>query len=154
MTGAPIDLLYRLTTRDQAFPHWGPNFGDVLTTATATSLKSSRDEWDANLSLPQGTTLFITNLMLFANPGGSSSVGLIDLALINRETSNRVTTLLTSDDALVGNIKVLQSHMDIAILLDRFYIEANSAYSGAPALHLMGFSWAGYVVPVGEVGFV
>jgi len=154
MTGAPIDLLYRLTQRDQAFPHWGPNFGYITILGSAIAINTTRDQWDAALALPLGTVLFLTNLVLIANPGGALTAGPIDISLRNRETDNLLSILAISDGAPVAENLRINSPMDCAILLDRFYLQATGNFSAATSANRIEFSWAGYIVPAGELGFV
>jgi len=157
MTGAPIDLLYRLTERDKAFPHWGPSFGLVSTTrAGSTSDSTDLAEWDASRRPPRGTILFITNLTMFAS---ATTGGLIFLEatvqVLDRENDNLVADLLGKGPGLVAAPDTLsvRGSFDLALLMDRHYLSMSAEYSSSAGSKTISFAWAGYVVAQGEIGF-
>ena len=155
MTGAPIDLLYRLTQRDQAFPHWGPNFGLITKTLNELDVDLTRVDWDASSRPPAGTLLFLTNVGVTAipNAGGEQSREL-SLNVINRENDRVIATLLNDSDILVGPLtKTLRTNLDIAIILDRHYLGVRGEFTSAALDSTVTMTWMGYVVAQGEIGF-
>ena len=155
MTGAPIDLLYRLTSRDEAFPHWGPNFGLITKTAVALDVNLTLDDWDLSSRPPAGTLLFLTNVGVTAipNAGGEQSREL-SLNIINRENDRVIATLLNDSDILVGPLtKTLRTNLDIAIILDRHYLGVRGEFTSAGLASTVTLTWMGYVVAQGQVGF-
>lgn len=151
----PIDLLYRLTQRDLAFPHWGPTAGNLDHTEVAGGpFASDLADWDASNRPPNGTILFITNLLAIARPAITENAIGVSVQIRNRNTDVLLTTLLNAAVSSVPFPEDLtrQSQVDIALLVDRYYLTVSGNFS-------LGFGsrvflhWAGYVLPQGEIGF-
>lgn len=151
--GAPLDLFYRLTQRDLAFPHWGPSSGLISLTGGGGTMQTTLADFDATKRPPDGTILFITNIMAASTPSVgvtprplavrimNRSTGVIDSVVLEREIGAASTTTLD-----------VQSQVDIALLMDRFYLDARAIFSGGLA-NILTLSWQGFAVPKGEIGF-
>lgn len=152
--GAPIDLLYRLTDRDRAFPHWKPFHSFVRRTLSNVVITTSLANWDdLDNRPPDGTLLFITSMQLEVNPGSTASALQVDLFLVNRNT-NAGAGILSRDDGVAvafPNRMILQSPFDFAIRMDREYLTATGTFSAANVSNYVQFSMQGYVMPEGTL---
>lgn len=158
MTGAPIDLLFRLTDRDQAFPHWGPNFGRIVSGlgGAGGSMSTTLTQWDASSRPPDGTILFITNLSLNADPGSAQVATQVRCEVRNRNTDeimSRILDINAVPDVAFPDELVVQGKVDFSILIDRFYLKTLGGFSLGADTNRVTMNWAGYVVPRGEIGF-
>lgn len=155
MTGAPIDLLYRLTRRDEAYPHWGTNHGNVNASAANVLVNTTLAGWDAGPRPPNGTILFITNLLAQGTPGAGQITVDLQARLLNRRTDAVVGVLLRKQ-AVVAPFPqplIVQSVFDVAIQLDRFYLQVIATFDAGVNANAVSIDWSGYVVPQGEIGF-
>jgi len=152
---APIDLLYRMTDRDRAFPHWGPTTGNLNHTEVLGGVMfSTLAEWDDALRAPLGTMLFVTNLVAFARPAPTETATRLSVHILNRNTLALRTDLLNARVAAVPNPEdlTLQSQFDIAISLEREFLSVTGEFSLGPN-STVSLHWAGYIMPAGSIGF-
>lgn len=156
MTGAPIDLLYRLTQRDEAYPHWGPNYGQISITDNQVNLGTTPELWDASARPPDGTILFITHMSV-ESLQGDPAIGILrtTVNIRNRLTNALLSTVLQSIEILAPGLpQVAQEAMDLAIPMDRFFLNAETIFSAADPANSLIFNWQGYVTAQGSIGFV
>lgn len=154
MTAAPIDLLYRLTTRDLAFPHWGPNYGNLTTVRNEATLETTRDEWDAGFIASRGLILFVTGLIAQGNPGGAQTINRLEVRILNRSTDNLVALVLAERFTATTDTVVFSRNIDFCLLPDRDYLAVIGTFNSGVSVNVVELSWIGYVVPRGEIGFV
>lgn len=153
---APIDLLYRLTQRDQAFPHWGPTYGFITRQANANSITTTLAEWDASSRPPNGTIMFITGIVCQAVPGtGAIIINSFSMTVRNRQTNAILTRpLMSGARTPAGEADMIERAMDMALPLDRFFLSVDAQFSASAAANQVFINWQGYVMPQGEIGFV
>lgn len=159
MTGAPIDLFHRLTSRDLAFPNWGPHHSGVFAVANSPVVATTLADWDANDQLPpRGTLLFITHLQVQITPGNvpaAASAVQFDLSIFNRNT-NTGHNILSRDDGVTPTWPermIVQHAFDFALRLDRDFLLLTGVFSAAATTNRAQFQWTGYVVPQGQLGY-
>lgn len=152
---APIDLLYRLTDRDKAFPHWGPAFGAVSRSATGNNVDSTLAEWDASASPPPGTILFITNILAAGSPTSGVSLSQLRVRIMNRLTGVEITRILEGAEPIAfPSILNLQSTFDFALPIDRYFLRVSGIFNISNANNNVSMFWSGYTMPVGQIGFI
>jgi len=152
---APIDLLYRLTDRDRAFPHWGPTTGELNhTEAIGGSMFSSLADWDEAIRAPLETILFLTNLLAYSRPAATETATRLTVQIRNRNTLAIRTELLNANVAAVPFPEdlTLQSQVDIAIPLEREFLAVVGDFSVGPNSRVF-LHWTGYIMPAGAIGF-
>lgn len=152
---APIDLLYRLTDRDKAFPHWGPSNGRLTTFDTAGTVGTTLAEWDAGPRPPDGTILFVTSLIVTATSQTPQSADLINMFIENRITGAIVARILhdNTQTIVAPDSLILQSAFDFALLLDRHYLRVTATFSSPIVVNQVSMDWTGYAMPQGSIGF-
>ncbi len=152
---APIDLLYRLTQRDQAFPHWGPAQGRVVRTEFLTVVVTTEAEFDAVHLAPAGTILFLTAILAVGIPSSGKSVFRVMTDVVRRTTDELVAQLnFRSNRAPEINQEMApQTPVDYALDTDRFYLRCSGLFGAAPVTGTIELNWTGYIVPRGEIGF-
>lgn len=156
MTGAPIDLLYRLTRRDEAFPHWGPNFGRIDRLDTPVTFTTTLAEWDASLAPPAGTILFITRLTGISQPNvATTETRDLTVNLVDRESGLVIAELMRFEGppVLFPDRVVLRDPFDFAIVMDRHFLQISGTWNFATFSKNLILAWTGFVVPQGEIGF-
>lgn len=153
-SSAPLELLYRLTQRDLAFPHWGPNYGNLTRVAGESTLETNLAGWDAGFEAPQGTILFVTNLIAQANPGGAQTINRLEVRILNRRTDNLVALVLADRFTATTDTTVRSSTFDFCLLPDRDYLAVIGTFNSGASSNVVELSWLGYLVPRGEIGFI
>jgi len=154
MAGAPLELLYRLTARDQAFPHWGPFQASVaLTPVVAFRVETEIETWDA-VAPPEGTVLFVTRMVIRARSQAGTNISSVGIELVNRNTGVTVSTPLIASEVLANGVSAdAFDNFDFAVLIGRFFIRGFAIFSLGSLLHVGELEVLGYVLPQGEIGF-
>jgi hypothetical protein len=155
MGGAPIDLLYRLTQRDQAFPHWGPAQGRLIGLVGGANIITTEADFDAVHLAPRGTILFLTAVLIIGTPRDTTTVREVFTEVVSRSTGLVVVLLNHQHNvAPVANQKMgWQTTVDYALDTDRFFLRGIGNFVGGGAGHEIDLNWTGYIVPRGEIGF-
>lgn len=156
MTGAPIDLLYRLTQRDQAFPHWGPVMREFSREAALGTLETAVSNFDYGLPPPAGTLLFVTRVVIEVNIPLTITLLSIELLSKFRVAGLREVLLYgeTESPPIAGGTRWFYNmNMDVALLMDRRYLAARAVFSGPNAANKVTVFYSGYATAQGEIGF-